>query len=187
MAMADLTGKTIFILATDGFEQSELTGPLEQLRGMGATVKVVAPNGADSIKGWDQTDWGKSVPVDLDLAEARPGDADALVLPGGQINPDVLRTEKAAIALIRGFHEAGKPVAAICHAPWLLIEAGLAQGRRMTSYGSIRTDLRNAGATVVDEAPVVDGTLITARNPDDVDAFVGAVADAVLAGGRAAA
>ena len=185
--MTDLTGKTIYILATDGFEQSELTVPLEKLRGMGATVHVVAPGGADSIKGWDETDWGESVPVDLDLAKAGPGDADALVLPGGQINPDKLRAEEAAVALIRGFAEAGKPVAAICHAPWLLIEAGLASGRRMTSFASIRTDLRNAGAEVVDEAPVVDGNIITARNPDDLPAFVEAIAEAVAGEARAAA
>jgi protease I len=185
--MADLAGKTIYILSTDGFEQSELCTPRDKLREMGATVHVVAPNGASSIKGWDGDDWGDSVPVDLDLAKAGPAEADALVLPGGQINPDILRTEEAALTLIRGFHDAGKPIAAICHAPWLLIEAGLVSGRRMTSYTSIRTDLKNAGAEVVDEAPVVDGNLITARNPGDLDAFVEAIAKALTSGDTRAA
>jgi protease I len=185
--MPDLANKTIYILATDGFEQSELIVPLERLREMGATVKVVAPNGASEIKGWDGDDWGKSVPVDLDLAQAGPGDADALVLPGGQINPDLLRVEEAAVALIRAVHAAGKPVAAICHAPWLLIEAGLVKGRRVTGYPSIRTDLRNAGAEVVDGAPVTDGGLITARDPGDLEGFVDAIAQALVGGGREAA
>ncbi|MBM2577230.1 type 1 glutamine amidotransferase [Jannaschia sp. Os4] len=184
--MTDLTGTRIAILSTDGFEQSELETPLEKLRGMGATVDVVAPGGVESIRGWDEDDWGDAVPVDVDLAEAGAGEYDALVLPGGQINPDVLRTEEAALALIRAVHAAGKPVAAICHAPWLLIEAGLAEGRRMTSYTSIRTDLRNAGAEVVDEV-VTDGNIVTARNPDDLDAFVDAIARALTGAGRAAA
>jgi protease I len=185
--MADLTDKTIYILSTDGFEQSELVVPLEKLREMGATVHVVAPGGASEIRGWDKTDWGRSIPVDLDLGDADASAPDALVLPGGQINPDVLRTKPAAVEFVRAVHAAGKPVAAICHAPWLLIEAGLASGKRMTGYGSIRTDLRNAGAEVVDEAPVIDGNLITARDPGDLDAFVDAIAEAVLGGARKAA
>ena len=185
--MPTITDAKILILATDGFEQSELMKPLEDLRAKGATVHVATPGGG-SLKGWDGDDWGKSIEADKDLAEVGPGAYDALVLPGGQINPDLLRVEDAAIALVKGFAEAGKPVAAVCHAPWLLIEAGLASGRRMTCYKSIRTDLRNAGADVVDEPVVVDGGFITSRNPDDLDAFVGAIVDAVeAAGSRAAA
>ena len=182
--MARLDGKRILIMATDGFEQSELEVPRDRLREMGATVHVATPDGA-AARGWDETDWGREAAADLEVGAAGPADYDALVLPGGQINPDKLRTEESAVALIRAFAEAGKPVAAICHAPWLVIEAGLAKGRRMTSFESIRTDLRNAGAEVVDEEVVVDGGLITSRKPGDLEAFVGAVADAVE--GRAAA
>ena len=182
--MARLDGKRILIMATDGFEQSELEVPRDRLREMGATVHVATPDGA-AARGWDETDWGREAAADLEVGAAGAADYDALVLPGGQINPDKLRTEESAVALIRAFAEAGKPVAAICHAPWLVIEAGLAKGRRMTSFESIRTDLRNAGAEVVDEEVVVDGGLITSRKPGDLEAFVGAVADAVE--GRAAA
>ena len=182
--MARLDGKRILIMATDGFEQSELEVPRDRLREMGATVHVATPDGA-AARGWDETDWGREAAADLEVGAAGAADYDALVLPGGQINPDKLRTEESAVALIRAFAEAGKPVAAICHAPWLVIEAGLAKGRRMTSFESIRTDLRNAGAEVVDEEVVVDGGLITSRKPGDLEAFVGAVADAVE--GRTAA
>lgn len=168
----------IMILATDGFEQSELEVPLNKLKEAGATVEVVSLE-AGEITGWDKDDWGKAVPVDKVLADASASDYDALVLPGGQINPDLLRVEDAALTLIREFADAGKPVAAICHAPWLLIEAGLAKGRRMTSYHSIRTDLVNAGAEVADEAVVIDGNIITSRSPDDLDAFCDAIVAAV--------
>uniref|UniRef100_UPI0025FE9D91 type 1 glutamine amidotransferase domain-containing protein n=1 Tax=uncultured Paracoccus sp. TaxID=189685 RepID=UPI0025FE9D91 len=140
----------VLIMASDGFEQSELLVPLEKLKDAGHQVDVAAPETGE-ITGWDEDDWGKPVTADKAISGVSAGDYDALVLPGGVINPDVLRLNDTAVALIRDFADAGKPVAAICHAPWLLIEAGLAQGRRMTGYGSIRTDLRNAGAEVVDE------------------------------------
>lgn len=181
--MDSLNGKTIAILATDGFEQSELTGPRQQLSEAGATVHVVSPKGG-KITGWNKTDWGDAVPVDKPLDAARPEEYDALVLPGGQINPDLLRIDPQAIAFVKAFYQGGKPIAAICHAPWLLIEAGIAKGRRMTAYPSIRTDLANAGAVVCDEAAVRDEGIITSRNPDDIDAFSAAIAAEVASGKR---
>lgn len=168
----------VLIMASDGFEQSELFVPLEKLKAAGHQVDVAAPE-AGEITGWYKDDWGKSVTADKAIAGLSAGDYDALVLPGGVINPDTLRQDDKAVALIRDFANAGKPIAAVCHAPWLLIEAGLAHGRRLTGYGSIRTDLRNAGAEVVDEKVVVDRGVITSRNPGDLDAFVGAVEDAL--------
>lgn len=176
--MPAISQARIAILATDGFEQSELEVPLSRLRQAGAAVDVVSLEPGE-ITGWDRKDWGSSVRVDRTLDEARPGDYDALVLPGGQINPDLLRVEKDAIDFIRGFDRAGKPIAAICHAPWLLIEAGLVRGRRVTSYHSIRTDMVNAGARWQDSETVVDGNLVTARKPDDLAAFVDAIVEAV--------
>lgn len=168
----------ILIIASDGFEQSELEVPRDKLREAGATVHVATPDG-ESIKGWDETDWGDTAEADLKIADAKADDYDAVVLPGGQINPDVLRTKDEALELIKAFDSAGKPIAAICHAPWLLVETGIAKGKRMTSYTSIRTDLKNAGAEVVDEEVVIDGNIVTSRNPGDLDAFVGAVSDLV--------
>ena len=182
--MSTIDQSKILIMATDGFEQAELLVPRDELKSMGAAVHVATPDGA-AIRGWDETDWGESVEADLAIADADAADYDALVLPGGQINPDKLRTNAQALDLIRAFDRAGKPLAVICHAPWLVIEAGLAEGRRMTSFESIRTDLKNAGANVVDEEVVVDGNLITSRKPGDLDAFVGAIRDAV--GTRSAA
>lgn len=179
--MHDLTGKRIAILATDGFEQVELTEPLRQLREAGAEVDVVAPEGGE-IRGWDKTDWGESVKVDRPLAEARPEDYDTLVLPGGQINPDTLRTVPEAVRFVRAFHDAKKPIGAICHGPWMLVEADVVRGRTMTAYHSIRTDLRNAGATVVDREVVVDEGIVTSRNPDDLDAFCAKVAEETVEG-----
>ena len=176
---------TIAILATDGFEQSELTSPRDHFAQRGATVHVVSPE-SGSIKAWDQDDWGISVDVDRALSDASVEDYDALVLPGGQINPDTLRADDTVVAFIRDFASSGKPAAAICHAPWLLVEAGLANGRRLTSFKSIRTDLRNAGAEVLDEAVVVDDNLITSRNPDDLDDFNGAIERALKSVGAAA-
>jgi protease I len=158
------------ILATDGFEQSELVKPKANLEKAGIETAVVSLR-PGSIKGWDKDDWGDSVPVDLTLDEASEGDFDALLLPGGQINPDKLRMEESAIELIKDFDSAGKPIAAICHAPWLLAEANLVDGRTVTSWPSIRTDLMNAGADVVDREVVTDGNLITSRKPDDIPAF----------------
>ena len=168
----------VLIMASDGFEQSELFVPLEKLKDAGHQVDIAAPE-AGEIKAWDKDDWGKSVTANKAIADVGAGEYDILVLPGGVINPDNLRTDQTAIALIRSFADAGKPIAAICHAPWLLAEAGLAKGKRLTSYESIRTDMKNAGAEVVDEKVVVDGGIITSRKPDDLDAFVGAIKDAL--------
>ncbi|SEN87077.1 type 1 glutamine amidotransferase domain-containing protein [Palleronia pelagia] len=171
----------ILIIASDGFEQSELMEPKKQLSEAGATVHVATPDG-DAITGWDETDWGEKVAADVKISETDISDYDAVVLPGGQINPDVLRLNEDAVARIRDFGMSGKPLAAICHAPWLLIEAGLVKGKRLTAYPSIRTDLRNAGAEVVDETVAQDGNLITSRNPGDLDAFCRAIIEAVEAG-----
>ena len=172
----------IMILATNGFEQSELEYPLEHLRKAGATVDVVSPEDGE-ITGWEKKDWGSAVRVDRPLSDARPGDYDALVLPGGQINPDLLRVDKAAVGFVRAFAASGKPLAAICHAPWLLIEADLVRDRRATSYPSVKTDMKNAGARWEDSETVRDGNLITARKPDDLPAFVAAIVEAVEEGG----
>jgi protease I len=175
MTTQKLSAKRILIVATDGFEQSELEVPKEKLAALGATVHVASPK-AGSIKGWNHTDWGDKVAVDLPLADADVENYDALVLPGGQMNPDALRLEPKAIELIKAFAAAGKPVAAVCHAPWLLIEAGLVSGRKVTSWPSVRTDLKNAGGTVVDESAVIDRGIITSRKPEDLDDFVAAIA-----------
>jgi protease I len=165
-----LDGKRVAILATDGFEQSELLEPKRILEEAGATTTVVSPK-AGEIKGWDEDDWGQSVPVDLTLDASSPEDFDALVLPGGQINPDKLRIEPKAVEFARAFVEAGKPVGAICHGPWLLVEADVVRGRTVTSWPSIHTDLKNAGANWVDQEVVVDKGLVTSRKPDDIPAF----------------
>ncbi|MES2989923.1 MAG: type 1 glutamine amidotransferase domain-containing protein [Pseudomonadota bacterium] len=175
MSAQKLSSRRILILATDGFEQSELEVPKQKLAALGATVDVASPK-SGAIKGWNHTDWGKEVAVDLALSDADVKDYDALVLPGGQMNPDALRLEPAAIELIKAFAAAGKPVAAVCHAPWLLIDAGLVRGRKVTSWPSLRTDLANAGGTVVDESAVIDRGVITSRKPDDLDDFVEAIA-----------
>lgn len=166
-----LSGRSIAILATDGFEQSELTEPKRLLEEAGAEVSVIAPGGAKQIKGWDKMDWGRPVDVDMTLSDADASDYDALVLPGGVMNPDRLRLEPDAISLIRAFGESGKPIAAICHGPWTLIDAELVKGCKMTSWPSLRTDLENAGATWEDREVVHDGQLITSRKPDDIPAF----------------
>jgi len=170
MADETLQGLKIAILVTDGFEEVELTEPRKALDQAGADTRVVSPQG-DEVRGWNFTDWGQTLPVDLKLDQARPQDFDALLLPGGVINPDKLRIVSAAVAFVRAFFDAGKPVAAICHGPWSIIEADKARGRRMTSWPSVRTDLRNAGADVVDQEAVVDGNLVTSRKPDDIPAF----------------
>ncbi|QZH75113.1 MAG: type 1 glutamine amidotransferase [Erythrobacter sp.] len=164
----------IMILATNGFEQSELEGPKQRLEDAGYETVVVSPEDGQ-ITGWDDKDWGSPVEVDMSLDEAEAADFDALVLPGGQINPDILRMNEKAVQLVRDFDDAGKPIAAICHAPWLLIEADIVDGREVTSWPSLRTDLANAGGTVVDEEAVVDGNLVTSRNPDDIPAFTKAL------------
>ena len=170
--------KRIMILATDGFEQVELTGPKERLEKAGLEAVVVSPKEGE-IRGWDRSDWGETVKVDMTLDQARAEDFDALLLPGGQINPDKLRMEEKAVALVSEFCQSGKPVAAICHGPWLLVEAGAVEGKTVTSWPSIRTDLKNAGANVVDREVAVDGNLITSRKPDDVPAFSDALINAL--------
>ncbi len=174
MSTPSLDGLAVAILATDGFEQSELMKPKQALEDAGATVHVVSPE-SGSIKGWDQKDWGDSVDVDVALADASVDDYAALVLPGGQMNPDILRINKAAVAFVKAFFDAGKPVSAVCHAPWLLVEAGVVDGRRVTSWPSVSTDLTNAGAEWVDQEVVRDengpNVLITSRKPEDLPAF----------------
>jgi protease I len=166
----NLAGKKVAILATDGFEQDELFSPLEALKQANAEVKVVSPS-EDEIKGWKYTDWGKSIPVDVPLNEAKPENFDALMLPGGVINPDHLRREPAAVEFVKKFFDSGKPIAAICHGPQMLIEADVVRGHKLTSFPSIKTDLKNAGAEWVDEEVVVDHGLVTSRSPDDLPAF----------------
>ena len=170
MTQGKLTGKKIAVLATDGFEQVELTRPVEALKAAGAEVEVVSPK-SGSIKGFNHHDKGDRTPVDRTLSEASSDDYDGLVLPGGVINPDALRLEDEAIAFVRDFLDASKPIAAICHGPWTLIDAGGVEGRRVTSWPSLKSDLSNAGATWVDEEVVVDDGLVTSRNPDDLPAF----------------
>jgi len=172
--MPKLSQAKILIVATDGFEESELFGPLEILRDRGADVKLASPD-LKPIQATVHDDPGKTIRPDMILGDARAEDFDALILPGGVRNPDQLRTQTAAIDLIRAFDTAGKPVAAICHGPWLLIEADLLRGKTATSWPSIRTDLKNAGANVIDEPAVTDGNIVTSRNPDDVPAFTEAV------------
>jgi protease I len=166
----NLQGKKVAVLATDGFEQVELEQPVAALREAGANVEVVSPKGGQ-IQGFNHHDKGRMVPVDRELARANPDDYDAIVLPGGVINPDQLRLEPRAIDFIRSFVEADKPIAAICHGPWTLINAEAVEGRRMTSWPSLEVDLRNAGADWVDEEVVVDNGLVTSRKPDDLPAF----------------
>ncbi len=179
MPLPDLNGYKIAILATNGFEQSELIDPLQKLSSAGAEVTVISPD-AGEIKGWNEKDWGESVKVDLTLDDANVVDYDALIIPGGQMNPDILRANPDVVAFVRDFAATGNPLAAICHAPWLLIEADLVDGRTMTSYGSIRTDLVNAGALVVDREVAIDGNIITSRSPEDLPAFNEAIANALV-------
>ncbi len=167
---AKLTGKRVLILATNGFEQSELEVPRDRLAEAGAEVHVASPE-AGVIRGWSGDDWGQAVKVDVALTGATDADYDALVLPGGQINPDLLRVNADALALIKAFYAAGKPIAAICHAPWLLVEAGIAKNRKITSYHSIKSDVINAGAKWQDKEVVSDGGIVTSRNPGDLEAF----------------
>lgn len=172
--MAQLTGKRVLIMATDGFEESELFGPRAILIDRGASVSLASPKLAP-IQATVMDDPGKTIRPDLTVAEARAEDFDALLLPGGVRNPDSLRTDASAIALIRAFATAGKPVAAICHGPWLLVEADLMRGRRATCWPSIRTDVANAGAILADEPAVTDGNVVTSRKPDDVEPFTEAL------------
>ena len=170
-----LKGCKIAILATNGFEQSELMKPKQLLEETGATTQVIAPGDDQQIKGWNHGEWGEHVKVDMPLAKARAADYDALVLPGGVINPDKLRLHDDAIDFIRQFGGTGRPLAAICHGPWTLINANLVRGKRMTSWPSLRIDLENAGAAWEDSEVVESGNLITSRNPGDIPAFTQAL------------
>jgi protease I len=165
-----LQGKKVAILATDGFEQSELFSPMDALKNEGAQVDIVSIK-SGSIKGWDKDDWGKSIEVDKKIEQASASDYNALMLPGGVMNPDSLRKDENALNFVRSFFKEGKPVAAICHAPQILISADVVENRNMTSYDSIKKDLQNAGVNWTDEEVVVDAGLVTSRNPDDLPAF----------------
>lgn len=176
--MPRISEARILIVATDGFEESELFGPRETLQRRGAEV-VLASLKKDPIQATVHDDPGKTIRPDLTVDEANPDDFDALILPGGVRNPDELRLHDNVISLIRSFNDAAKPIAAICHGPWLLVEADLVDGRTVTSWPSIRTDLRNAGANVIDQAAVTDRNIVTSRNPDDVEAFTSALIDLV--------
>jgi protease I len=170
MANDNLRGIRVAILATDGFEESELLEPRKALDSAGATTMVVSPKDGN-IKGWNMKDWGHQVPVDIPLNEAKAEDFHALLLPGGVMNPDKLRMIPEAVAFVKHFTDEGKPVAAICHGPWSLLEANAVQGRTLTSWPSLKTDLKNAGAKWVDQEVVRDGNLVTSRKPDDLPAF----------------
>jgi len=168
--MADVKGRKVAVLATDGVEQVELTEPVKALKQAGAEVMVVSPK-SGTIQGFNHLDEGDKLPVDAELSKVKPEQFDALMLPGGVANPDQLRMMEKAVAFVKHFVDTGKPIAAICHAPWTLIEAGAVRGKRMTSWPSLKTDLKNAGATWVDEVCVVDGRLVTSRKPDDIPEF----------------
>jgi protease I len=168
--MQQLDGKKVAILVADGFEQVEMTEPRKALDEAGAKTVLVSP-AQGKVKGWDMKDWGKEFPVDQPLDQAKADDFDALLLPGGVMNPDKLRRLPKAQQLIKAFFDAGKPVAAICHGPWTLIDAGVAKGRKMTSYETIQSDLKNAGVQWEDSEVVIDGNLVTSRKPDDIPAF----------------
>lgn len=168
--MGTLTGKKIAILTENGFEEVELTSPRKALEAAGAEVQIISPQ-KDKVRGWDKDHWSIELPVDEVLDNAKPEDYDALVLPGGVMNPDQLRQNKKAVEFAQQFLETGKPVAAICHGPQLLIETGMIEGRNMTSYPSLRTDLENAGVFWVDKEVVTDNGLVTSRTPKDLDAF----------------
>ncbi len=184
-----LQGKKVAILATDGFEQSELLEPKKALENAGAEVHVIAPSEGPAktqkpgeIRGWDHADWGKTVTADQKLEKVKAEDYDALVLPGGVANPDKLRTCQKAVEFTRSFFDAGKTVAAICHGPWTLIEAGVVEGRTLTSWPSLKTDLKNAGANWVDREVASDNGLVTSRKPDDLPAFCSKIIEEIVEG-----
>lgn len=178
--MADIRSSRILILAADGFEQLELTAPRDELRRAGARVDVATPTGR-SIQGWNKTDWGDAAPADLKIADANPDNYDALILPGGVINPDKLRIDETAMNVVKTFLDEGKLVAAICHAPWLLVQADAVRNRRITSYKSVRKDVENAGGRWVDEEVVSDNGVITSRSPDDLPAFIAKITEELAA------
>ncbi len=179
--MSDISQAKILIIATNGFEQSELEVPRDRLKEAGAQVTIASPDGKQ-IKGWDKTDWGRPAQVDLALKDARESDYTALVIPGGVMNPDKLRVDPDAMRLVRDFLSSGKVVAAVCHGPWLLVQADALRGRQATSFPSIRKDVENAGAHWLDETVVTDNGIITSRNPDDLPAFVKKIIEEVEEG-----
>lgn len=168
--MPNINGLKVAILVTDGFEQVELTGPRKALDQAGAKTSIVSPKDG-KVRGWKFTEWGDELPVDVHLHDADPDNFDALLLPGGVLNPDKLRMNDDAVEFVKSFFDNGKPVAAICHGPWTIIEAGAARGRQIASWPSLKTDLRNAGAEWIDEQVVRDGNLVSSRKPDDIPAF----------------
>jgi len=174
--MENITGMKVAILIEDGFEQVEMVEPRKALDQAGAQTSVVSPRN-EQVRGWNFTEWGDNFPVDVALDRARADDFDALLLPGGVINPDKLRMQPKAVAFAKAFFDAGKPVAAICHGPWTVIETGAARGRRIASWPSLKTDLRNAGAEWMDQEAVADGNLVSSRKPDDIPAFNRAMID----------
>jgi len=176
--------RTVAILVEDGFEQVEMTGPRGALENAGARTAIVSPR-PKTVRGWNHDKPGDVFPVDVRLEDANPDDFDALVLPGGVQNPDTLRVNEQAVAFVKAFVDAGKPIAAICHGPWTLVETGLVRGKTMTSWPSLRTDLRNAGATWKDQPVVEDGLLVTSRKPDDIPSFNEAMLRVFSSAGRA--
>lgn len=179
--MPDISHAKILIIATNGFEQAELEVPRDKLKAVGASVTVASLDGK-AIKGWDRTDWGRTVEVDAKIADARCTDYDALVIPGGVINPDKLRMDADTMTLVKDFLSSGKPVAAVCHGPWLLVEASALRGRKATSWPSLKTDLKNAGAEWVDQPVVTDNGIVTSRKPEDLDVFVSKIIEEVREG-----
>jgi protease I len=168
--MENLKGLRVAILVDEGFEQVELVEPKKALDEAGAETKIISPQNG-KVRAWNLTEWGETLPVDVPLDQAQPSKFDALLLPGGVMNPDKLRAQPKAVAFVKSFFDANKPVAVICHGPWTIINAGAARGRRMTSWPSLQMDLQNAGAEWVDQSVVVDGKLVSSRKPDDIPAF----------------
>ncbi len=179
--MPAITDAKILLIATHGFEQSELEFPRDQLRAKGATLHVATPDG-EAIKGWEGSDWGRDAEADAKISDVSADDYDALVIPGGQINPDLLRVDEDVLELVKSFHDQGKIIAAVCHAPWVLVEAGILKGRDATSYHSIKRDVINAGANWIDEPVVVDQGIITSRQPEDLKAFVSKIVEEIEEG-----